>query len=395
MLGRAVLGVLACAGCARSDAPAAPPPPAPADAAVDGPAAAAALDAGGVVSTSIASDTAAPAGAPATARVIGGVRWRDRAGHGELYLLEVETYQRTTIALQARLYRGAALVRVVNDRADACADQNLTAFAPPTATVTDLDHDGVAELGFGYLVGCTGARVIAKQLVLIDGAKYIVRGSTPDGGEPEPEAAAWPPGTLGLAEAGFRDNAGALDVTDAVAALPSAELYTVDSEVERVENQTTTGAATVTWSYPRLAMIGAAQGAQLTARMRRFAIPTRRPQAGDVGDHVGRCDLGLVTAEVVSVACTRTSTLGRPGAAPRPGPIALGLTVWRTGDRADLTPAELGLEAARGCAWALTATGVAWRPADADATCGPDRAWAELTPTSARARALIARMGAS
>jgi hypothetical protein len=73
--------------------------------------------------------------------------------------------------------------------------------------VTDLDHDGVGEVTFAYLLNCAGdvspARL--KLLVLEDGAKYIIRGSSyarPGDGAglpalaapaPEPAAGRWPP----------------------------------------------------------------------------------------------------------------------------------------------------------------------------------------------------------
>lgn len=376
---RLVLGTLALAACSRS--PGAPPAPAKAlDAGhrSDAAAPAVAVDAGGLAITAIEPDEPAPAGAPAGARVIGGVRFVDRDGPGALHLLETRAYQATSILLQARLTRGVDQreVRVVNDRADACAARNLTGFAPPAVSVTDLDHDGAAELGFGYLVGCAGAKVIAKQLVLIGDQKFIIRGSTADGGVPEPAAAAWPPAALGVATAAFRDNAGALDVVDD-AATASAAIYTADSDVARV----TGGAGDRTWSYPVLAMIGPAQAAQLTLRMRRIVDPPGRRGAGA---RAARCDLGLVTADVVSLDCAITATDTRHAT----------LAAWRTGDRADVTAAELGLTPPPGCGFALTAAGVAWRAATPTAACGDGVAWAALTPTSSRAQALATRMRA-
>ncbi|MBK7071658.1 MAG: hypothetical protein IPH44_05075 [Myxococcales bacterium] len=377
---RLVLGTLALAACSRS--PGAPPaPPAAVDAGPRPDAATRlpAVDAaGGLAITAIEPDAAAPRGAPGGARVIGGARFVDRDGPGALHLLETRAYQGTSILLQARLTRGAdeREVRVVNDRADACAARNLTGFAPPAVSVTDLDHDGAAELGFGYLVGCAGARVVAKQLVLIGEQKFIIRGSTADGGVPEPAAAAWPPAALGVATAAFRDNAGALDVVDD-SATASAAIYTADSDVERV----TGGAGDRTWSYPVLAMIGPAQAAQLTLRMRRIVDPPGRRAAGA---RAARCDLGLVTADVVSLACAITAADTRHAT----------LAAWRTGDRADVTAAELGLTPAAGCGVALTAAGVAWRALRPDAACPGDTAWAALTPISPRATALVARMRA-
>jgi hypothetical protein len=378
---RLAIGTLALAACARSPS-APPPPPGNADAGARPPAdaarAAVAVDAGGLAVTAIEPDAPPPAGAPARARVLGGVRFVDRDGPGALYLLEARSFQDTSIVVQARLTRGVdeREVRVINDRADACVARNLTGFAPPAVSVTDLDHDGATELGFGYLVGCAGAKVTAKQLVLIGDQKFIIRGSTADGGVPEPVAAAWPAAALGVATAAFRDNAGALDVVDDSAAA-SATSYTADSDVARV----TGGADDRTWSYPALAMIGPAQAAQLTLRMRRLVDPPGRRVAGP---RAARCDIGLITAEVVSLACTITAADTRHAT----------LAAWRTGDRADVTAAELGLAPAPGCGFVLTTAGVDWRAATPTAACGDGVAWGALAPISPRAQALATRMQA-
>ncbi len=370
--------------CTRNrEAPPSPTATPPRDAAATPPrdAAAIAIDAGGLDARPIGRDEPAPVGAPPNARVLGGVRFTDRLGPGALYLLETEAFARSTLTISARLMRGDRTVRVVVDRADACAAGNLTGFAPPTATATDLDHDGVAELGFGYLVGCAGARVVAKQLVLVDERKFIVRGSDAAAGVPEPAAEAWPPGALALAEAAYRDNAGALDAAVTAPALADVAQYTVDSELPRVDERRTVGDADATWSYPTLPMLASAQAATVSARMRRFVAVV--PRASDIGQHVARCDVGLITAEVASVTCAVTARL-------RPGPSALAITVWRTGDLGDVATAELGLTPRRGCTWALTADGVAWT----GAACDPPVRWEALVPTTPRAQALVDRMRA-
>ena len=367
------------AACTRGSEPSPSPSPAPVrDARATPVDAAPAVDAGGLDARPIDRDEPAPAGAPPSARVLGGVRFTDRLGPGALYLLETAAFERTTLTISARLVRGDRTVRVVVDRADACAAGNLTGFAPPTATATDLDHDGVAEVGFGYLVGCAGARVVAKQLVLVDEQKFIIRGSDPLAGVPEPAAAAWPVGALGLAEAAYRDNAGALDAAVTAPAVTDAAQYTVDSELPRVDERRAAGDATATWSYPTLPMLAPAQAATVTARMRRFVAIA--PKRGDTGEHVARCDVGLVTAEVASVTCAITAQL-------RPGANALAITVWRTGDLGDVGGVELGLASRRGCTWALTADGVTWTGAACDAPVP----WAALTPTTPRAQAFVAR----
>ena len=54
------------------------------------------------------------------------------------------------------------------------------AFHPDALEVTDLDHDGIGELWFGYEVGCRSdvSPNTYKLLALEGGNKYILRGET-------------------------------------------------------------------------------------------------------------------------------------------------------------------------------------------------------------------------
>ncbi|MEZ4404617.1 MAG: hypothetical protein R3B06_31645 [Kofleriaceae bacterium] len=390
----ATLALISC----RRDRPPPSAPPAPADAAVApdaaGPADAAAPPRLG--REPIEPGSAPPPDAPPRATVVGGSRFTDARGGGAVVLLEIASTDRRSVALQARVTDAAGeLVRVVNDRADACPGDNLTSFAPPQVSVTDLDRDGTAELGFGYMVGCAGAAATVKQLVLVGAAKYIVRGSRPDAGVPEPAADAWPPGVLDFALAGFRDNAGALDV-GAGRGAGDATIYDGDSPVERAVSRRTVGGVVIVADLPRLAMVSAAEATALAAQLRALLEPAPPYPPGTAGRHDGRCDLALLTPEVVSLACR----ILPPGAdAAGPAPRRAGLTRWRTDDRAAVSLDELGVsKAARpapasGCAWALTRAGVTWLAPDPLAPgCGPDLGWPALTPTSDRARRLVAAM---
>jgi len=76
-----------------------------------------------------------------------------------------------------------------------------------------FDHDGIAEITFGYQLSCRSETkpAIYKLVVLEDGVQYTLRGETrvqsagvlaDSGGrfEPEPAAAQWPPGFLAHAK---------------------------------------------------------------------------------------------------------------------------------------------------------------------------------------------------
>ncbi len=360
---------------------------------------------GGLAVEPIEAGAPPPDGAPPRAIVVGGVRFVDRTGPGAVYLLEVASKDRRSIALTARALGGAdrRLIREVKDRADACPDRNLTGFAPPSVAVTDVDSDGVAELGFGYLVGCAGGKIVAKQLLLEADAKYIVRGSAPDGGAPEPVAAQWPSGGLALAEAAYRDNAGALDVADAIGASGDRVIYDGIYAYETVALSRTSGGVAVDLSYPKLPMLARSEAGDLTTHMRGFLRVDERWERNQVGEQTGACHVELITPEVASVSCElMTDTRSRAdhdqgmGGAPA-GPAVLGLTIWRSPGREPVTAEELGAPPAIArCEWVLAPAGLTAIPdAYADAPC-PDEPveWAELKPTSLRAKALVTAMQA-
>ncbi len=87
-----------------------------------------------------------------------------------------------------------------------CVMGALTAaFVPGAFGVTDLDHDGMAEVTYGYQLACRSdvSSATYKLLLVDNGQKFILRGKSritldgsASGGEltPEPEAAAWPAG---------------------------------------------------------------------------------------------------------------------------------------------------------------------------------------------------------
>jgi len=98
----------------------------------------------------------------------------------------------------------------IGDMVANCTSGTLAAkFHEAAFAITDLDHDGIAEITFGYELSCRSETVPGayKLIVLEDGAQYMLRGETridsggvlarPGGGfEPDPPAARWPPGFL-------------------------------------------------------------------------------------------------------------------------------------------------------------------------------------------------------
>jgi hypothetical protein len=361
------------------------------------------FDAAGLAIIPIEPGTAPPVDAPAGTVVVGGAQWIDRTGANRVVLLETASADRRSIALQARLLGNHdAVVRIVNDRVDACPDHNLTGFAPPTATITDVDGDGLAEVGFGYLRGCTGGGITVKQLLLIGGNKYIVRGNAPQAASPEPAPAEWPAGTLDLALAAFRDNAGALDAADVIAVTDEPTgILDRDSELPRVDQVRRDGAVDIEMSYPRLDMLPRSEAGTLTSRMRAYLQFDRTFSRKLHGEYHAACDLVLLTPLVVSIDCRRDDRTRRAAVdasdplPPSPGAVHRSITVWRTGDHADVELTELGV-ATTTCPWVLDRSGVTWSldRDHSEATCGPDRLWADLNPTTDTARALVAAFAA-
>lgn len=93
------------------------------------------------------------------------------------------------------------LVRTVRQQVEDCGMGQLTAqFHGDAFGVTDLDADGLAEITLAYEYGCRSdvRSNDLKLLVLENGAKYILRGTTRIEGhtggdyDPDPAAARWP-----------------------------------------------------------------------------------------------------------------------------------------------------------------------------------------------------------
>jgi hypothetical protein len=69
-------------------------------------------------------------------------------------------------------------VNQTRDRVAGCPGDPVAAFAPGVLELTDRDHDGAAEVWFGYRLGCPadGRPDLYKVVALIDGQVFRLRG---------------------------------------------------------------------------------------------------------------------------------------------------------------------------------------------------------------------------
>jgi hypothetical protein len=127
-----------------------------------------------------------PEGKPVTS-----LRWRDRNGLNIAAFSTAEPGSRTARPDRPRpvflhvlhfVKRDGKwrLLRRVKDFVHTCGLDLTAEFIKPSLSVTDLDDDGKGELTFAYRLGCRGdvSPITLKLLLLEDGAKYILRGST-------------------------------------------------------------------------------------------------------------------------------------------------------------------------------------------------------------------------
>lgn len=86
--------------------------------------------------------------------------------------LEVRHYVRQDTGLQ--------LLRKVFDFTRDCGFDNMAYFRKASLGAMDVDENGVGELSFAYMLGCTSdlSPQTLKLLVLENGEKYIIRGNT-------------------------------------------------------------------------------------------------------------------------------------------------------------------------------------------------------------------------
>jgi hypothetical protein len=127
------------------------------------------------------------------ARTVHAVRWRDRLGDHTLLLDETgaldpvdpspgdEDSRHASVFAYEYLEAGGSTKRVwkLEDHVGACPVDLWAAFVPGSVTITDLDHDGEAEVTFQYTLACRGGMDPAsRKLILREGAdKYAIRGT--------------------------------------------------------------------------------------------------------------------------------------------------------------------------------------------------------------------------
>ena len=136
-----------------------------------------------------------------------GKRWKDKRGENIVILTQTGIYWSSVIDAT----RGAKLfayhfiktadstykeVWKISEVVDECAFEVRCDFFTNSLTVTDLDGDGIAEVGFAFAKGCKSEsgpdekKLIfyeGKDLYLIKGTTTVVKGTEKLGGEKEVE----------------------------------------------------------------------------------------------------------------------------------------------------------------------------------------------------------------
>jgi hypothetical protein len=333
-----------------------------------------------------------PGGLKIGSRVVDGARFVDAEGEGFIYLVERASRDRSSVLLYAVYERGsgadARRLREVDDVAERCPPPSPTGFVKGSLAVTDLDHDGAAEVWFAWVVGCGTDEepLVAKQFVLEGKHRYVIRGEGPFDGQPDPAAATWPAGWFEPASASFETIAASLAPSPTAAHVLSRDDFTeivVDREGDVPMNVT----------YPDLAPLPDALNAELTARMKKFLRTADKPAPDEVGIHEGDCFVGLVAPELVSISCRRLIDSRT---------TRVVFTYWRERALPAIDPAELvgadRLKALCGDAvrprFILDRDGLRWvgdddHPAPDDCVEGIE--WADMAPASPRAKALVTR----
>ncbi len=209
--------VVVLAACKGSSAP--PPAPAPAPAPTPAPPTAVAAPAAGFAVVDITGKPL-PAGVNVRGgKVLRAVTFTDKNGPNYLVFSMTDTDKPRTRVLYIDHWLSMAMgdprpLLPARDLVEDCVMGALLGqFVDGAFGVTDLDHDGIAEVTYGYQLACRSdvSSATYKLLLVEDGVKYILRGhsrvqgdSGPTGGDfvPEPAPTSWP--------AGFYEHATAL-----------------------------------------------------------------------------------------------------------------------------------------------------------------------------------------
>ena len=119
--------------------------------------------------------------------VTGGLRFTDRNGENWVVFSKKEPKSKEA-SISQYLYAGHWVagsdgikqLRDVRDKVEDCEFDITVAIDDKSVEVTDLDNDGIGEVGFGYQLQCTSdvSPATYKLLMLENGDKYIIRGTT-------------------------------------------------------------------------------------------------------------------------------------------------------------------------------------------------------------------------
>jgi len=256
------------------------------------------IDAGpSIVVTPIAPGSPAPPGARKGMVVVGGVTFRDAAGDNAVYLLGhvSATFSRLGVI---HLVDGRLAIEI-KDLAEGCATA-ATEFLARSVDVTDLDADGIAELGVGYRVGCAPDLAL-KVLVLEAGTKYILRGTDATAARPDPASDRWPGGSYAAAQERYAAAAAAS------AGTASPDLFAAPragADFPTIDLSRTDGDVHIDMSYPRLDGLPAPATATLTRWMREIiGADSYQGDPDDSGTYTGQCDVTVATPELIGIEC--------------------------------------------------------------------------------------------
>jgi hypothetical protein len=124
---------------------------------------------------------AAPSWLTTKGTFTGGIRWHDNNGENVVVVSTRSEDASRFLRIQhvVRVDGGAPReLRQLSDTVQGCGEDIVLRLVERSLALTDLDHDGLDEASFSYLVGCRrDMSPVAMKLVLLEnGDKYIMRG---------------------------------------------------------------------------------------------------------------------------------------------------------------------------------------------------------------------------
>ena len=142
---------------------------------------------------------AVPASMKVKGKIESGLRWLDQNGDNYVLFSSIEKKSQTKSQTNTSVYlyvnhyvinkKGVNRLRLLRDKEERCEYDNMAGFIKKSFTVTDLDHDQVGEVTFVYTVDCRSGMGSdkVKLVILENGKKYIIRGTTKVGSKGEME----------------------------------------------------------------------------------------------------------------------------------------------------------------------------------------------------------------